>query len=156
MDIGSILYRDAYSIRHIGYGPHRIWTPPGSKFYVAGPYSIIEFWPAGSIFYREYRGIFHILYDTGKPGQYTVARAFLLKCLFLTRLLLRCVYIFLCSFLYFKHVTRSFFVVSVYVGEKSRLVVSRCVHAYETAHHNLAAGQLVIIKLIQPPVAHVR
>ena len=29
-------------------------TPPGSKLYGVGPYSIIEYEPAGSIFYREY------------------------------------------------------------------------------------------------------
>ena len=55
-------------MRRIGYGPHRMWTPPGSKFYGMGPYSIIEFGPTGSIFCREYgprvfHGV-HIIYDT--------------------------------------------------------------------------------------------
>jgi len=49
---GSIFYRVAYSMKCIGYEYYGIWTPPGSKFYGAGPYSIIEVWPAGSIFYR--------------------------------------------------------------------------------------------------------
>ena len=65
-DPGSIFYGGPYSMRHIGYGPYRlwtrdpfygphgIWTPPRSTFYGAGPYSIIAFGPAGSILCREY------------------------------------------------------------------------------------------------------
>ena len=38
---------------------HRIWTHPGQNY--MGPYSITEYGPAGSIFYREYGpgSIFH-------------------------------------------------------------------------------------------------
>ena len=43
----------------IGYGPYRIWTSPGSKFYQVGQYFTGNMDP-GSIFHWV-----HILYDTG-------------------------------------------------------------------------------------------